>query len=248
MGERREPGVEDRERVAGLVGRKVEVALVGEEGAAGLVATLDEVRDEGIVLSEVSELGSGPILFCPWGSLRRVRGRLPWFVPPHGELEPGEQTPGSECYEVYELGQPPAGEITPEPLLERREASATTLERVVPVAQKRTVGEITLALTSLELYGEGIGILRWLISHPSVSGSFMLEPDFEFRDASGRVLPWSPRGAGASDTEADGEVEIRTLPGSGTVVVEVSRVASGAWDGEAEGPSYDGPWTFSISI
>ncbi len=31
-----------------------------------IIATLDEVRDDGIVLSEmIGELGSGPTLFCP---------------------------------------------------------------------------------------------------------------------------------------------------------------------------------------
>jgi len=132
--------LEDRERVAGLVGRRVEVAIGGEggEGAAGLVAMLDEVRDGGIVLSEISELGSGPTLFCPWGSLRRVRDRLPWFAPPHGE--PGGGSQGSEYYEVYESREPSAAEIDPETPPERREASARTLVRVVPVAQKRSVG------------------------------------------------------------------------------------------------------------
>jgi hypothetical protein len=242
--------VEDRERVAGLVGCRVEVAIKGEEeeGAAGLVGTLDEVRDDGIALSEISDLGSGPTLFCPWRSLRRVRDRLPWFMPPHGEeLEPGEPTPGSEYYEIYESRQAAVEEITPEPPPERREASARTLERVVPVAQKRTVGGITVALTSLELYGDGVGILRWRISHDPVSGNFMLEPDFEIRDGAGAVLPWSPQGAGASDREADGEIEIRRLPEAGELWIKVSRVASGAWDGEEGGPSYDGPWIFRFT-
>jgi len=76
----------------------------------------------------------------------------------------------------------------------------------------------------------------------------MLEPDFEIRDVSGSVLPWSPQGASASDREADGEIEVRRLPEVGELRVEVSRVASGAWDGEEGGPSYDGPWIFSFSV
>jgi hypothetical protein len=241
--------VEDRERVAALVGRKVAVNLHNVEASGvELIATLDEVREDGIWLSEIGELGPGPMLFCPWDSLRQVRERPPWLRPPHEEPPPDEATGDREFYHLHEVIEVPEEEIVPETFPERREASARTLERVVPVVQKQTVGGITVALTSLELYGEGVGVLRWRISHHPVSGVFMLEPDFEIRDGSGRVLPWSPRGAGASDTEVDGEIEVRSLPESGTVVVVASRVASGAWDEDEEGPSYDGPWTFRFSI
>jgi hypothetical protein len=105
---------------------------------AGMVATLDEVRDDGIVLSEVDELGPGPTIYCPWDSLRRLQNRPPFFMPPHEEPE------SHEYYELYEHREVPPEEIEPEPYLERRGASARNLERVVPIAQRRTVGEATV--------------------------------------------------------------------------------------------------------
>ena len=44
----------DKERVMRLVGRRVAVGLSSEEavGSVEIVATLEEVRDDGIVLSE----------------------------------------------------------------------------------------------------------------------------------------------------------------------------------------------------
>jgi hypothetical protein len=63
----------DRERTFRLVGRKVAVRLTNVEAqGVELIATLDEVRDDGIVLSEIGELGLGPTLFCPWDSLHRA--------------------------------------------------------------------------------------------------------------------------------------------------------------------------------
>jgi hypothetical protein len=76
------------------------------------------------------------------------------------------------------------------------------------------------------------------------------EPELVVRDESGRELPWSPRGSSSSESEADGEVEVRDLPESGEV--EVRRLVSLVFDEEAgeevAEDSYDGPWTFSFSI
>ena len=77
-------------------------------------------------------------------------------------------------------------------------------------------------------------------------------PDQAREDGSGRVLPWSPQGAGASDREADGEVEVRDLPKAGELEVEVTRLVALAFDEEAgdevvEG-SFDGPWVFRFVI
>ena len=58
--------MDDRDRIAGLTGHKVAVNLNDAE-ARGLeiIGTLEAVSDDGIVLSEVGELGPGPTLFCP---------------------------------------------------------------------------------------------------------------------------------------------------------------------------------------
>jgi hypothetical protein len=241
--------VEDRSRVAGLVGQKVVVVL---SKGAGMVATLGEVRDDGIVLSEIDEFGPGPTMYCPWDSLRRLWDRPPFFMPPHAEPET------HEYYELYEHREVPPEEVEPEPYLERRRASAQNLERVVPIAQRRTVSEVTVALTSLELFGEGIGTLRYLISYQAgmFEGSHgfrgIPEPELVVRDGSGRELPWSPQGYSSSDTEADGEVEVRDLPEKGELEVEVARLVSLVFDEEAGEEvvedSYDGPWTFRFAI
>jgi hypothetical protein len=248
--------VEDRDRVKGLVGNKVAVKLTNVEAqSVEIIATLDEVRDDGLVLSEIGELGPGPTLFCPWDSLRRVRERPPWLRPPHEEPEPDEAPLEKE---FYELREDTAEEAAPEPYVERRRTSARNLERVVPIAQRRTVGEVTVALTSLELFGEGVGVLRYRISYEA--GTFegsrgfggIPEPELVVRNESGRELPWSPQGSSSSTDEADGEVEVRDLPGVGELEVEVTRLVSLVFDEEAGEEvvedSYDGPWTFRFAI
>ena len=215
----------------------------------GIVATLDQVRHEGVMLSEISELGPGPTMFCPWGSLRRVRARLPWFMLPHGQPEQ------DEYYELYEYRESSSEEIEPERSAERRRASARNLDRVVPIGQRLTVGEVTFALTSLELFGEGVGVLRYRISYCEgrfEGGYGIPEPELVIRDGSGRVLPWSPQGSGSSESEAYGEVGVRELPEVGKLEVEVKRLVSLVFDDEvgeevAE-DSYDGPWIFSFTI
>ena len=131
----------NREQISGLVGHKVAIRLNSVEArGVEIVATLEEVRDDGVVLSEVGELGPGPTIFCPWDSLHRIRDRLPWLAPPH------EQS-GPEEWEAYEMREVSAEETAPdEPTERRREYSARTLERVVPIAQRRSVGDITVAL------------------------------------------------------------------------------------------------------
>ncbi len=209
--------VHDRDRVVGLVGHEVAVNLNNVEArGVEIIGTLVEVRDDGIVLSEMGELGPGPTLFCPWDSLRLVRERPPWLRPPHEEPGP-EEVPQEQGF--YELREATAEEVAPEPPVERRRASARNLDRVVPIGQRRTVGEVTVALTSLELFGEGVGVLRYLVSYEAgkFEGGYVIpEPDLIVRDRSGRELPRSPQSAGGSESETDGEVEIRDLPETGT--------------------------------
>jgi hypothetical protein len=183
-----------------------------------------------------------------------IRPGQAWLALPHEE--PGAETQGRESYQLREASEE---DVAPEPLPQRREPSARTLERVVvPVAQRVTVNGITVAIASLELYGEGLGMLRWQISFaeevlrrdPDL-GFGIPEPRFEIRDDSGRTLPWSPRGAGASDREADGEAQLEDLPDTGELEVEVARLVCDAYeDGRyrGDGPSYDGPWTFRFSL
>lgn len=242
----------DRDRVVELEGRKVAVSLNNvESSSVEIIGTLDEVRDDGVVLSEIGELGPGPTMFCPWDSLRRVRERPWWLRAPHEQ--PGAEEPQEQ--EFFELREISSEEAAPEPLEQRKQASARNLDRVVPIAQKRTVGEAVVALASLELFGEGLGVLRYRISYEKgmLGGSYGVpEPELIVRDGgSGRELPWSPQGYSASDTETDGEVEVRDLPEGGELEVEVTRLASLRFDvqvgEEIEEDSYEGPWTFRFS-
>ena len=246
----------DRDRVVGLVGHKVAVNLNNVEArGVEIIGTLDEVRDDGIVLSEMGELGPGPTLFCPWDSLRLVRERPPWLRPPHEESGP-EEVPQEQGF--YELREATAEEVAPEPPVERRRASARNLDRVVPIGQRLTVGEIAVALTSLELFGEGLGVLRYRISYVKelFEGGYGFRdipmPELVVRDGSGRILPWSPLGAGASDRDADGEVEVRDLPQAGELEVEVTRLVTLVFDEEVGEEvvedSFDGPWLFRFVI
>lgn len=248
----------NREDVSGLVGRKVAIRLTNVEArGVEMVATLAEVREDGVVLSEVGEIGPGPTMFCPWESLHQVRERPSWLRPPHEEPGDGPEDPaGHESFEVREF---PAEEEGPElPVERRRETSAHNLERVVPIAQKRAVDDVTVALASLELYGEGVGVLQWRLSLGESAfreepdfGFGIPEPVFEIRDGAGRELPWFPQSSGASDGEADGDVRVEGLPETGELEVEVPRLVADAYeDGEytGDGPSYEGPWSFRFSI
>ncbi len=244
----------DRNDLSGLVGRKVAVRLNSVEArGVEIVATLEEVRGAGIVLSEIGELGPGPTLLCPWESLHQVRDRPPWLAPPHEEPEEGQVR---EFYQLREVVEDDVASETPPP--ERRNPSARTLERVVPVAQKMEVAGITVAIASLELYGEGLGVLRWRITfgdealraYPDL-GFDTPEPVLEIRDGSGRTLDWLPQGAGYSDSEADGDLRVAGLPDSGELDVEVTRLVSDAYEpGEhrGDGPSYEGPWSFRVTL
>ena len=246
----------DRARMVRLLGQKVAVKLTNVEArSVEIIATLEEVRDGGIVLSEIGELGPGPTLFCPWDSLGRVTDRPPWLWTPHEEPKP-ERVPLEQ--EFYELREATAEEVAPVPPVERREASARNLLRVVPIAQRRTIDEVTFALTSLELFGEGLGVLRYRISY--VAGMFEVrhrfagipEPEFVGRDGSGRELPCSPQGWSGTESEADGDVEVRDLPETGELEVEVPRLVHLVFDEETGeervDDSRDGPWSFRFSI
>ena len=80
---------------------------------------------------------------------------------PHERRLPGE-TP-QEYYELYEWREKPADEVASEPP-QRDRPSARWLDRIVPTAQRRKAGEAVVALTSLDLFGEGVGVLRYRIS------------------------------------------------------------------------------------
>lgn len=224
-----------------LVGQEVSVGVPGSEEVLGaeILGTLEEIRDDGVVLSHIGELESGITMFVPRDAIRRIRPRPTWE-----DMAPS----------VSQLVEEPYPGVTrsPEPSPERIRPSAHALDRVVPIGQRRTVGEATVALISLELFGEGVGVLRYRISHDGSMFYGIPEPELIVRDGSGRELPWAPQGSSSSESEADGEVEVHDLPEAGELEVEVTRLVSLGFDEEAreeiEEDSYDGPWTFRFSI
>ena len=125
----------------------------------------------------------------------------------------------------------------------------------MPVTQRDTVDGITVAIASLELYGEGLGILRWRTSLGEEAlrrdldlGFEIPEPKVEVRDEVGRVLPrWSGSGA----DEADGEDQVQELPDTGELEVRVLRLVPDAYVDEEyleDKPSREGPWTFRFTL
>lgn len=238
------------------MGSRVAVGFNSADGGGVEVsATLQEVCKDGIVLSQIRDLVPGPTLFCPWGSFRQARDRSSWFKPPREEAVSEEEL---QIREVPEPGMLPRESDSQEPLLERRAPSARTLERVVPVTQRVTVDAITVAVASLELHGDGLGVLQWWISFGEEAlrrdpdlGFGMPEPLFEIRDERGQPLSWSLRGADYGDREADGDTEIRDLPDKGVLEVGVPRLGSEAYEDSeyvGEGPSYEGPWVFRFTL
>ena len=216
------------------IGQDVVVNVVGSaENVVGMFGTLEDVHDGGVVLSWMEPYDAEPTLFYPWGTIRWLR--LVASLEDRDGLDDEPEESGRE------------------PL---RSTSAENLERVVPISLKQNSGGITLALSSLELFGEGLGVLRWLLSFDeSISWSEgdvgIPEPRFEIRNSDGLALPWSPQGAGASDRVADGDVRVEGLPESGELGVKVARLVSDAYeDGDysGDGPSYEGPWSFRFAI
>jgi hypothetical protein len=147
----------------------------------------------------------------------------------------------------------------PVPPERRRQSSARTLERVVPVAQKRTVGDATAAISSLEIHGQGVGVLRWRISMVedalSTEPDFWFgtpEPEFEILADGDRSLKWSPMGGGMNEGDSDSEAEVWELPETGELRVTVTRLTADAYGPEGdyleEGDSMDGPWSFRFPL
>ena len=137
--------------------------------------------------------------------------------------------------------------------LQGNRPSACGLERVVPIAQRQTIGEVVVALATLELFKGGLDILRYRVSYDGVCSKWLRHTGAgaHVRNGFGRELPWSPRGCDRSTGVADGEVEVCDLPEAGTLEVEVTRLVSLAFDEEAEGEVVENPygcsWVFRFS-
>jgi hypothetical protein len=131
---------------------------------------------------------------------------------------------------------------------------ATTLERIVPICKKQKSGGLTLALTSLEIYAQGNGILRYLMERDESSRepfAGIPEPHFVISDDSGAELRGDFEEISASDRVASGEVALFGLLGSERLTVQVERI--GYSDGflerrKLEAETIEGTWSFDIEL
>jgi hypothetical protein len=129
-------------------------------------------------------------------------------------------------------------------------SNARTLKKVVPIAQGREARGITVALSALELYEGGGGVLRYLISHDA-KGAFEYggpEPEVEIRDALGNHYGWNLEGYSGGDGEEEGTLEVFDLPDSGDLEVVVTRVVRTEPPEGAVSEARDGPWEFRLSL
>lgn len=131
--------------------------------------------------------------------------------------------------------------------------NARTLRTVVPIAQKCEAGGLTVALSALELYEDGKGILRYLISHdPQTSFKDPFkgspEPEIEVQDGSGRYYGWGLDGYSGGDGVTEGTLEIYDLPISGDLEIKVVRVVSTEPPEGAVSEAHEGPWEFRLSL
>ena len=147
----------------------------------------------------------------------------------------------------------------PERLPEHWKPAATTLRRVVPVAQKRHASGLTVALSFLEIHEGGSGFLGFLMrqDHPTRRRA-ITSPGLELRirEDSGRQLETREDGSGSSmessyaTLEAHASLLVFGLPDSGDIEAEVLRFVELDDFGRfrEKWPSWEGPWTFQFRV
>lgn len=113
--------------------------------------------------------------------------------------------------------------------------AATTVRRVVPVAQKRKVSGLTVALSFLEIHEGGNGFLRFLMRQDRPTRWRALTiPRLEvrIRDGSGHPLETREDGSGSSmqssyaTLESNASLLVFGLPETGDIDIEVLRVVN----------------------
>lgn len=113
--------------------------------------------------------------------------------------------------------------------------AATTLRRVVPVAQKRKVSGLTVALSFLEIHEEGNGFLRFLMrqDRPTRWRALTIPRlEIRIRDGSGHSLETREDGGGSSMQSSyatlvsEASLLVFGLPETGYIDVEVLRVVN----------------------
>lgn len=129
--------------------------------------------------------------------------------------------------------------------------TAHTFVRVVPVVDKESVGDVTVALTALEVYKGGNGILRYLLSLDSRSRrkfEVLPGPHIEIEDDAGRALPVELLEDSASGRTSSGLFQVAELPESGNLTVRVLRIAGSKRFFDVGDFAWEGPWAFQFRI
>lgn len=130
---------------------------------------------------------------------------------------------------------------------------ATTLRRVISIAEKRKSGGLTLALTSLEIYAEGNGVLRYLLEMDKTNGTRFAtipKPQFVITDDSGSELRNHFEEGGSSGRVAAGALNVFGL-GSGKLIVRVERIGyleESLERRNLEAEPIEGSWSFDIEL
>ncbi len=130
---------------------------------------------------------------------------------------------------------------------------ATTLERVIPIAEKQKSGGLTLTLTSLEIYAEGNGVLRYLLEMDEANSRFVSipRPQFVITDDSGSELPNHFEEGSSSGHVAAGALNVFGLLGSGKLTVRVERIGylkESLERRNLEAEPMEGSWSFDVEL
>lgn len=137
--------------------------------------------------------------------------------------------------------------------------AATTLRRVVPVAQKREASGLTVALSYLEIHEGNNGYLRFLMRQDRPTRQRALttpRAEVRVRDGSGRSLETREDSSGSSmqssyaSLVSHASLLVFGLPRSGDIDVEILRIANLEMVGRPreKGPSWGGPWVFRVRV
>ncbi len=131
---------------------------------------------------------------------------------------------------------------------------ATTLERVVSISEKQRSGNLTVALTSLEMYAEGNGVLRYLMEIDETSSVRFVGvpiPEMVITDDSGTELRNRFEGGSSSDRVAAGEIDVFDLSDAAKLTARVERIGYSEESLERrklEAKPIEGTWIFDIKL
>lgn len=131
---------------------------------------------------------------------------------------------------------------------------ATTLERVVSISEKQRSGGLTIALTSLEMYAEGNGVLRYLMEIDETSRVRFVSvprPEIVITNDSGTELRNYFEGGSSSGRVAAGEIGVFGLFDSEKLTVRIERIGYSEESLERrklEAEPIEGMWIFDIKL